>query len=155
MSAVLVWRLLRKRYADEAFSGEGSRRFGARWSPAGINVVYCAESRSLATLEVLVNVRDPKLLYAQSWVLIPAELPAGAIERPAQVPASWRANPYSPATQHFGAEWVRSARSVALRIPSVVVPGEFNYLLNPAHPDFACVRIGKPVAFHFDSRLQR
>jgi RES domain-containing protein len=43
--------------------------------------------------------------------------------------------------------------SVALRVPSIVVDGEFNYLLNPLHPDFAQLKIGEPRRFSFDPRL--
>ena len=154
MSTVTVWRLSRKVYASESYSGEGSRRYGGRWSPIGLSVAYSAESRSLAALEVLVNVRDPKLLFAQPWVMIAAKIPSDVIERPTRVPDEWRATPYPRATQTFGAEWVRAARSAVLRVPSTVVLGEFNYLLNPAHPDFSAIRRRKPRPFQFDPRLK-
>ena len=155
MSPITVWRLCRKPYAPESDSGEGSRLFGGRWSPVGLRVAYSSESRSLATIEVLANARDPELLFAQPWVMIPATLPAEIIEAPRRVPDNWRTTPYATDTQAFGAEWARAARSAALRVPSAVVLGEFNYLLNPAHPDFARVRIGPPEVFSFDLRLRR
>jgi RES domain-containing protein len=154
VSVVVVWRLSRQRYAGESYSGEGSRQFGGRWSPIGLNVAYSAESRSLAALEVLVNVRDAKLLFAQPWVMISAKIPGELIERPTRVPDDWRATPYTRATQTFGAEWVRAARSAVLRVPSTVVLGEFNYLLNPAQPDFARISIGQPEDFTFDPRFR-
>ncbi len=135
-------------------SGDGAYRRGGRWNPPGIRVVYCAESRSLALLEVLANIKRPALLGDQAWVLIPIEIPVNLIEKPARVPDSWRDTPYTAASQAFGAEWVQAQRSAALRVPSAVVPGEFNYLLNPAHPDFKRIKAGQPEPFAFDARIK-
>lgn len=155
MSPLVVWRLSREDYAAEAFSGEGARRVGGRWSPVGLNMAYSSESRSLAALEVLANVRDPKILFARPWVAISATIPQGLIEHPARVPNNWRDTPHPRDTQLFGAEWVRAARSAALRVPSAVVLGEFNYLLNPAHADFKKITVGKAEPFDFDTRFKR
>ena len=153
MSSLTLWRLSPAYHADKAMSGDGAYRRGGRWNPPGIRVVYCADSRSLAVVEVLANVRRPSLLGDQAWVLIPIELSEELAERPARVPDSWRDTPYTSASQSFGAEWVQTQRSVALRVPSVVVPGEFNFLLNPAHPAFKRVKVGKPEPFAFDPRF--
>jgi len=155
MNMFVIWRLTPQRHAQEAFTGEGAALFGGRWNLPDIPLVYCAESRSLAALEVLANIRDPGVHFAMPWVTIPAELSAELIEKPGKLPENWRANPYSLETQRFGTEWVQARRSVALRVPSVVVPGEFNYLLNPAHPQFTKVKIGKPEPFAFDPRLAK
>ena len=155
MSPVTVWRLVRQCFAADPFDGEGARRFGGRWSPPGLNVAYAAESRALAALEILANVRDPRLLVLQPWVVISAEIPGECIERPERVPTDWRSNPPTPATQAFGAAWVQSRRSLALRVPSAVVGGEFNFLLNPAHPDFPRLALGPSAPFLFDPRLAR
>jgi RES domain-containing protein len=148
-----LWRLSPDYHADKAMSGDGSYRRGGRWNPSGIRVIYCADSRSLALVEVLANIRRPTLLRDQQWVVIRVDVPENLVERPGRVPEAWRETPYTTAAQAFGAEWVQSLRSVALRVPSVVVPGEFNYLLNPAHPQFSKVKIGKPEKFSFDPRL--
>jgi len=153
VSSVTLWRLSPGYHAAKAMSGEGAFRRGGRWNPPGIRVVYCAASRSLAVLEVLANIKQPALLGDQAWTLIPVEVPADLLERPARVPETWRDTPYTSATQAFGAEWVQAQRSVALRVPSVVVPGEFNYLLNPAHPAFRRVKVGQAEAFAFDPRF--
>ena len=116
-------------------------------------MVYCAESRSLAAMEILVGLDEKERLQEIRWVCIPATLSVELVEKAARVPAEWRQYPHTAATQTFGAEWVQARRSVALRVPSVVVPGEFNYLLNPAHPDFKKIVIGKPEPFTFDPRL--
>ena len=104
-------------------------------------------------VEVLVNAEEPERLFDLAWVFVPAEIPADLIEKPSRFPESWRQFPHSPATQDIGAAWARAKRSVALRVPSAVVPGEFNYLINPAHADFSQVKVGKAVSFTFDPRL--
>ncbi len=153
MSPLVVWRLCAARYAGTAFSGEGARLYGGRWSPPGLPLVYTSESRALAMLEVLANADEPKVLLDLPWVLVSAEVPPAAVEKPARYPESWRQFPHPAETPPFGGAWARAARSVALRVPSAVVPGEFNYLLNPAHPDFKDVRLGPPEPFSFDPRL--
>jgi RES domain-containing protein len=151
---LLLWRLCAAKYGPSAYSGEGAELYGGRWSPAGVPVAYCSESRALAVVEVLANADEADRLFALKWVLVPAEVPADLIERPARFPANWRQYPHPPTTQAVGAEWARTLRSVGLRVPSVVVPGEFNYLLNPRHPQFAHVKVGRPEPYVFDPRLK-
>lgn len=148
-----LWRLCRSTYADEAFSGQGAFRLGGRWSPRNLAVVYCADSRSLAAMEILVHHIGTEVFRESLWVQIAADVPTDAIEIPARVPTEWRDPPPVASVQAFGAAWIREQRSAALRVPSSVVLGEFNYLLNPAHADFAKVRVGKPERFNFDARL--
>jgi RES domain-containing protein len=149
----LVWRLCAAKYADTAFDGEGARRFGGRWSSPGMPMVYCSESRALAVLEILAHVDCPETLALTPWMLLAAELPPTCIEHPARFPASWRRFPHSTETQLFGDAWTRETRSAVLRVPSAVVAGEFNYLVNPRHPDFPRIEIGRPEPFAFDPRL--
>ncbi len=152
---MLLWRLSAAKYTRTAYSGEGAELFGGRWSPPGLAVVYCSESRALAVVEVLVNADEADRLLAMQWIMVPAEISADLIEKPGRFPDNWRHYPHPQETQAIGAEWVQSRRSVAFRVPSVVVPGEFNYLLNPAHPQFTRVKVGKPEPFSFDPRLAK
>lgn len=152
--SLIAWRLCAAKYAATAYDGAGARRYGGRWSPPGVPMVYTSESRALAAMEVLVNVDEPARLFLHAWVVIPAEIPPESIDKPARFPESWREVPHTIETANFGAAWAREQRSAALRVPSAVVPGEFNYLLNPAHPDFARVKIGKAEPFSFDPRLR-
>lgn len=153
MSTLQVWRLCAAKYGPQAYDGEGARLFGGRWSPRGVAVVYCAESRALAMVEVLANVDKRERLFGLAWVLVPADIPLALVEKPPRYPDDWRSFPRTAGAQRFGAEWARAQRSAALRVPSAVVPGEFNYLLNPAHPHFKQVKIGPPEPFDFDPRL--
>jgi RES domain-containing protein len=91
-------------------------------------------------------------------VLVPADLPEEvAVEVVAreQLPVSWRKTPGPDALARLGSDWLRSRRSLALSVPSVVVPQERNYLLNPAHPEFARVAVGRREPFSFDPRMWR
>jgi RES domain-containing protein len=153
VSELLVWRLCAEKYLVHAFDGEGARLYGGRWSQRGLPLSYCAESRALAVVEVLANADEPTRLTNIAWRLVPAVIPESLIEKPARYPDAWRTYPYDPATQEFGSLWAEQLRSVALRVPSAVVPGEFNYLLNAKHPDFRQLQIGDPEVFAFDARL--
>ena len=154
MSSLLVWRLCAAKYATSAFSGEGAELYGGRWSPPGIRIVYCAESRALAIVEVLANAEEQERLFALKWVLVSADVPAELVEKPPRFPENWRQYPHPRETQLIGAAWAKEGRTAVLRVPSVVVPGEFNFLLNPAHPQISKIKIGATESFTFDPRLK-
>jgi RES domain-containing protein len=154
VNTLRLWRLCRDIHAAKAFSGEGPFRHGGRWNPAGVQVVYCAESRSLAAMEILVHHLGTEIFKLSRWVVISADVPETVIEKPTRVPEAWRGQSPIPSVQEFGASWVREKRSAALRVPSAVVLGEFNYLLNPLHPDFKKIVVGNPELFLFDSRFK-
>ncbi|MBI1905243.1 MAG: RES domain-containing protein [Rhodocyclales bacterium] len=147
-----VWRLLTSRYAQSAFSGEGARLFGGRWNRKGVPIVYTAGSQSLAMLELLVQDEPLRARY----VMIAARLPRNLkIERitPDQLPADWRALAAREQLQAIGGDWARRRSSAVLAVPSVVIPAETNYLLNPLHPSFSKIEIGEPQDFVTDLRL--
>ncbi|MFN0121679.1 MAG: RES family NAD+ phosphorylase [Blastocatellia bacterium] len=153
-----VWRLCHQRFAATAFDGEGARLYGGRWNHKGLPLVYCSATLSLAVLETLVHHRVT--IPPPDFVAIPAELPAPIksktlikILTPADLPADWRENPPPASLQQIGSDWLQSAATVALAVPSAIVPGECNYLLNPRHRDFARLAIGAPQPFPFDPRL--
>jgi RES domain-containing protein len=147
-----VWRLCRRAHA--AFDGEGARLYGGRWSLRGTPVVYTSGDAALAVLEYFVHLEledaPPDL------VLIPADIPDSlGIEevRAEDSPRNWRASPSPEALARIGTAWVASRRSAALAVPSVVVPVGSNYLLNPAHPEFGKIVVGKAQKFRFDPRM--
>lgn len=151
---VRAWRLVKARYADAAFDGEGARLYGGRWNSVGTRVAYASESAALAVLEVLVHLQSSATLGA--YVLVPVEVPAALVRTPSPnaLPADWRTSPPPPAARAVGDAWVRDGSSVALWLPSAVVETERNLLLNPAHPGFARVRVGEARPFAFDARLR-
>ena len=116
-------------------------------------MVYTAESRSLAALEVLVHSEDTRMLAAIRWATIRVRIEDGLIEIPQSLPADWRRLPAPASTRDLGSRWVAEGRSAVLRVPSAVVEGEFNCLLNPRHPDFARLEFAPPQSFSFDPRL--
>lgn len=153
MSELQAWRLCAAEHAATAFSGEGARRYGGRWSFPGVPAVYCSETRALSTLEVLAHVDVPSRLSRHEWVHISVMFPSELVTTPARVPESWKKYPHSTETQRFGSIWIKEASTPVLRLPSALVPGESNFLLNPAHPHFARLKIGRPEPFFFDPRL--
>jgi RES domain-containing protein len=151
---VRVWRVCARRHVAHALDGEGARRFGGRWNPPGVAVVYTAGSLALAILELLVQV-DVDLL-PDDLVALAVEVPDAVRVRrvrAAQLPAGWDRYPALDVAQAVGAAWVRAADSAVLAVPSAVVPQESNYLLNPAHPDARGIRAGRPERLRLDPRL--
>lgn len=147
------WRITKARFAASAFDGEGARRYGGRWNSPGTRMVYTSQSTALAMLEVLVHLGEAGAL--DSWVVIPAEVPADAVAEVGKLPSNWKNYPAPPELQLLGDRWIESGSSLALRVPSVVVEHEFNVLFNPAHARFKEVKIGKPRPISFDERLLR
>jgi RES domain-containing protein len=148
---ITAWRLCAAAAAVSAFEGHGAAKYPGRWNPLGVRAVYTAENRSLAALEVLVHA-DKDSLTAASWSIIPVRFDPGLVTAAARFPAHWRDVPAPEATRVFGGTWLAKGGSAVLRVPSVVTLGEFCYILNPLHPDFAKVEIGKAEVFTFDVR---
>ncbi len=149
-----TWRLTKTKYLASAWDGAGARKAGGRWNSPGVAVVYTSETLALALVEILVHLPSGVL---PAYSAIPVEFDEGLVTTLSrrQLPQDWQASPPPVATQALGDAWHAAGTSVVMRVPSVVVPQEFNYVLNPDHPDFARLRIGKPLAFPFDPRLAR
>ena len=148
-----AWRIVKARHAAAAFTGEGARRFGARWNSPGMAAVYLSGSAALAMLEMLVHLDADQIL--RRYVLFDVtfdESLVTTLDSP-RLPRSWQKSPPPPAIQQIGGLWIERARSAVLRVPSAIVPAEWNYLLNPAHPDFRRIRIGPKQPIQFDPRL--
>ena len=150
---IRAWRLVKGSYAPGAFSGEGARRFGSRWTSPGVTATYAAESLSLATLEVLVHLGSSAPLAA--YVSIPIDFPEGIVETvdKRKLPRGWRTDPAPAAARALGDKWIEAGERAVLKLPSVVIPQEHIFLINPRHPDFAKAKPGCPTAFVPDERL--
>lgn len=151
-----VWRICARRHAAHAFSGQGARSYGARWNHRGVAIVYTAGSLSLATLELFVNL-DPDEA-PDDLVAIAAVIPDHVSllhVREDELAADWRQYPAPATLQDIGSAWAASGATAVLAVPSAVIPEETNYLLNPAHADFARIEFELPQAFHFDPRMWR
>ena len=144
-----VYRLVRGERTREALTGEGARLYGGRWNPPGAAVVYASPSRALAVLETFVHLT----LEARSmrFVLCTIELPPRTrltrhdSERPPRAFA---------ASQEIGRRWLHGGRTLALVVPSVIVPQEANYVFNVGHAQFARLVV-RQEHFSFDDRLWR
>jgi RES domain-containing protein len=147
-----AWRIVRENLLASAFTGQGAAKFGGRWNSRGVAIVYTSATRSLAALEMLVHLNLPEFFR---YRIIRLEFSEALVDRMAVVklPRNWREEPPPPTCQRIGDLWVKQARSAVLALPSVIIPEEINYMLNPAHRDFKKINIGKPADFRFDARL--
>jgi RES domain-containing protein len=150
-----AWRITKRAHVRTAFDGTGARKYGGRWNSPGNAVVYTAQSQSLAALEVLVHLDSPVLL--QKYVLIGVDIDESLVSEVARsgLPRNWQSDPPPAELRAIGDRWFVGGTSAVLRVPSTLVPGESNFLLNPFHPEFRKLHVGKPVSFRFDPRLAR
>jgi RES domain-containing protein len=149
-----VFRLFPGRFLNTAFSGIGGLYAARRWNHRGTELVYTASSRALAALEFFVHL-DPRdapddLLMAE------AEVPDGLTEQLNMnlLPDDWR-ELNSMVCRDLGSTWVKERRSAALRVPSAVVDGDWNVLLNSRHADFTKLELFTPRPFRYDERMFR
>lgn len=134
-----VYRLVKRKCLPQAFDGEAARLHGGRWNSQGSACVYCAGSRSLAMLEALLQLGNAGV--TQHYALLELEIPRHHIlnARGDTLPPDWRDHPAPPSAAAFGDAWLASGQSLALAVPSAIVPHEFNYLLNALHPAFPAI----------------
>jgi RES domain-containing protein len=149
------WRICRQRFAADAATGEGARLYGGRWNSRGVRMVYASTSLALAAVETFIHL-EPNLRPAD-LVSMEGEIPDSMeIEKldPKNLPANWHAAS-DESLRHFGDNWTRGAHSAAMLVPSAAIHGEWNVLLNPAHPAFSKIRFQPPERFEFDQRMFR
>ncbi len=152
---ITAWRIVKRKRAGAAFTGEGARRYGGRWNSAGVAIVYTAESQSLAALEMVFHLDSPELLNYYVVFEVGIEEALVAKVELAQLPRNWRTDPPPKRIREVGDAWARAGTSAVLQVPSAILPAEHNFLLNPGHRDFPRLMIGKPFPFEFDPRLAR
>jgi RES domain-containing protein len=137
VAAARIFRIVHRKYAGEPFSGKGGLVASSRWASGGQLVSYAAESLALATLEKIAGAGQMSRLT--ELVYVTGTLDEDAVHAPSTgaLPTGWDRRPPGDASRAFGDRWLRNRTSVALRVPSVVVPDEWNYVINPAHPGIA------------------
>lgn len=126
----------------------------ARWNSNGIFVTYTGASRALSSLEMLVHLggEEIKNQFKVTVIEIPDDI---LIEKANQFyNEDWIEFENFYQSQEIGDEWVKSLRTAVLRVPSAIIKKEYNYLLNPQHPDFQKIKINEIENFHFDLRLK-
>lgn len=150
-----AWRIVKARRASDAFSGEGASNYAGRWNLQGTACVYLADSLPLAALELFMHLNRDS--FNMRFVYFKIQIPPAAVQTldPALIPKDWRASPAGDATKMLGTKWVIAKTSPTLKVPSAIMPAglTYNYLLNPAHPDYPTITIEPAKEFIFDPRM--
>jgi len=150
-----VFRIAKKKFISD-LSGEGARLYGGRWNQKGSSVLYTSESRSLATVEYLVHL--PISVLPSDVCIAEIEIQEIASTQTVEIadlPKYWMNYPAPMELMEIGEEWKRIGTSLVLKVPSVVVKNEWNYLINPIHPSFQNVKVVSIEEYIFDQRLMR
>ena len=148
-----VYRISRPESVATALLGNGAALAPGRWNSRGVRLAYTASSVSLAMLEILVHVNREDVPEGRR--MLAYEIPDAALAElpPNRWPRGWDKLPYSDAVRRVGDGFVRDGRQLALRVPSAVARGEFNVLVNPAHPQFGQIRLLADDPLALDPRL--
>jgi len=150
-----VFRLIRAKYRHEPLSVEGSRLFGGRWNPKGIGVLYTTSTPELGLVETLAHAPQVRYEELPTYWLCSVEIPGDVhYYSRDQLPYFWHDKTYER-TQVWLTDWLANPNSLAVGIPSVIVPFSFNIIVHPAHPDFAQVRVIEQEIIPVDRRLWR
>lgn len=150
---MIVYRLSHKGYCND-LSGKGASIYGGRWNSKGKALLYTSDSRALCITEVAVH--TPLGIVPVDYSLGIIEIPDDSRVQeiiPDQLPADWKSFPHSASTQLIGDQFILDKKNLILKVPSAMVPGEYNYLINPAHSEFSTISLLRTEPFTFDERL--
>ncbi len=152
---MIIYRISSLKYAND-LSGTGAGLYGGRWNPRGVNLLYTAGNISLACLEYLAH--NFHVMQTTSICLSKIEIPADSSIQEItkkELPKDWKEKSYEPfSTQQLGLAFSEHSQCYILKVPSAIVPDEFNYLLNPLHPMHSQTIIKEQVTpFQMDKRL--
>jgi len=151
---IRVYRIVRKPYSKTPFDGEGSFRFGGRWSSPGTRIAYTAEHLSLAMIEYFVHIdaTDPP----KDLVVVAADIPENVsrvILNPHKLPSNWRQVPAPLGLATIGDSFAKQRKTAILVVPSALASSESIWLINPLHPESIEVKRRAPEPFHYDTRF--
>ncbi|MCX2739395.1 RES family NAD+ phosphorylase [Pontibacter anaerobius] len=150
---MIVYRLSRGPYRND-LSGRGAEIAGGRWNSKGTAILYTSESIALCTVEIAVHM--PLGIVPKDYYLIRIEIPDKASIKElaeADLPEDWKSFPHANSTQEIGDMFVQEAEHLVFKVPSATVQGNYNYLVNPRHPEFSKVKVVDTSLFEFDKRL--
>lgn len=150
---MIIFRLCKAAFAKD-LSGKGAELSGGRWNSKGTAMLYASSSRALCMAEVAFHL--PLYLVPEDYRLISLEIP----ERlkfetvfPESLSTDWKQFPHKNSTQLIGDAFIKSGKNLLIRVPSAVVQGEWNYLINTNHKDVKLIKTLSNDPFHFDERL--
>ncbi|CAM4340390.1 RES family NAD+ phosphorylase [Gillisia limnaea] len=148
-----VFRLSKKQYSS-TLSGKGAALFGNRWNSKGTEMIYTAQSRALSMAEVAVHLSLSTLPsdYMMIEIEIPDFLKFQSLKE-SELSQYWNSHPPIPFTQKIGDDFIDSGKHCILKVPSAVVKGDFNFLINPHHKDLKKIKILETTDFPFDKRM--
>ncbi|WP_046743840.1 RES family NAD+ phosphorylase [Kordia zhangzhouensis] len=150
---MIVFRIDRAKRKNNLLSGIGAEKIGGRWNEIGTRAVYTSQHISLAYLEVVMHLDITEDL-PDDRILVHIEIPDEVmIHELKKLPKNWNTFPYNSYTQEIFTRFVQENKYAVLKVPSAIVRDEFNYILNPLHPDFHKIKVMKVQKFTFDSRL--
>ncbi len=148
---MVVYRIGNCQYIDD-LTGKGAALYGGRWNSKDTYMVYTAESAALALLETVVHIGK---IPEKGFCMVALQLPTNSTETLTtdKLPEGWSKNPAPDALKKIGDAFVKNGKKLGLRVPSVVMPEEYNLLLNPLHPDFKKVKVIRRRPIPIDERL--
>lgn len=148
---MLIYRIANCRFIDD-LTGKGAAMYGGRWNTKDIYMLYTAQSAALALLETVVHIGK---IPEQGYCMLTLQIPADKIETQSidKLPALWQANPAPDELKLIGDKFIKAGKKLALKVPSVIMPEEYNILLNPMHPDFKKVKLAAKKNIGIDERL--
>ncbi len=146
-----LFRLVKESYANQ-LSGSGAAKYGGRWNSASTEMIYCASNRALAMAEVLIHLNLNHL--PPNYQMLRMEYSGRSISeiQPNALPADWTQYPPGTETQKLGDKFCVDMQHLILKVPSAVVMGDFNYLINPKHPKLSEIKIMESQPFPFNER---
>jgi RES domain-containing protein len=150
---MIVFRLSKSKHSKD-LSGKGAEKFGGRWNSKGVAIVYTSDSRALCTAEIAVH--TPLGILPFDYEIATINVPDNTIIPElelSELSKNWKSIPHPHSTQEIGDKFVDDDQFLVIKVPSAVVQGEFNYLINPSHNDFKSITIQKTEPFNFDERL--
>lgn len=150
---MIVYRLSKSKFSCD-LTGKGAEKSGGRWNSKGTALIYTGQSRALCTTEIAVH--TPLGILPNDYKLVIIEVDDTIEIKELDVrklSKKWKVFPHAHETQLLGDKFVIENKYLILKVPSVVVQGEFNYLINPNHTDIKNVKIISIEKFNFDERL--
>lgn len=150
---MVVYRVCKTKFSKD-LSGEGARLNGGRWNHIDTPCIYTSESRALAIIEYSVNVNIDDIPRSLSITTI--EIPDNEIQilSISDLPGNWQESPAPTSTKDLGTNLLENTNSLIIKIPSAIIPNEYNYLLNPLNPGSRNFKILHVADFIYDVRIK-